>query len=602
LEQQEFPTKLCVVTWLWTDHKAKGQFKPYHVARWARMLRDNLDMPHRAVVITDQVEAVHEACLSEGVAIETHQIWDAPVVKSKSWGAGRPQCYRRARIFDPHLAKTFGEYIVSMDLDVVILGKIDYLFKDFPDFRIMRGGNPRNPYNGSMWMFKWDARPQVWKQFSPVAAQQASAQFMGSDQAWFRFILGPHERIWTMEQDGTWQFVHLQDKTGTRRQQPSTARIMFFAGPKKPWHANVQRLCPWIAKHYGTTPEIEEQVPRVLASVRRRQKGGLKVSDLIGRESSFDLADLPEETPGTRGWPGPHEGAPLWCYKDPGGWGFALFLEGLKRGWDARMFTQVHEVDVPGYVFYRIPQIWADLEHHKKGAEKLRKMNCTLIPDFGMIEEYEDKVMQHLKYPDWVPQHRIHRAPSLAINHAKEGPFPIVSKSKSGSSSHSVRLLKNAAQAAQEVHTVFGVGLPTASGERQKGYLLWEEFLHGNDYVYRVNRIGSQHFIFKVLNRDKMPLASGSGKVEMVDPTAMEPASALAFAKDFFDAINTKWCAIDIMRDHTRFKWRVIETSLAWTMHKPFSNPQATFVESGKKVAWLFDTLCEEIEAGVFKT
>jgi len=600
MAQDQFPSKLCIVTWLWADPHAKQKFKPYHVARWARMVRANLDMDARLVCITDQEKGVINACEEAEVGCETYPIWDAPVIKSRQWHKGRPQCYRRARLFDPDLARTFGEFIVSMDLDLVVLGKLDPLFEKFPEFRIMRGGGNRNPYNGSMWMFRWNSRPQIWERFTPDMAAKASQKFMGSDQAWFRWVLGENEKVWSGN-DGAYQFASLHHKAGNRTKPPSDARVVFFAGGKKPWHVPIQRAYPWIREAYGDTPEFESKSREdILDRSRGRDRRGRPTKNVRTLESmvdepAFSPIVIPEPIQHKSRGRNPADGGILWCYADPGGWGFALYIAALRRGWDARLWGSASSVDAPGYVFFRVGQHQDELERDKNMARALLEWGNTLIPEIEMIDDYEDKGLQHVKYKDWMPSARLFYEPSLAVNHAKECEYPIVSKSRTGSGSQAVRILKNQQEAVTEIHTVFGQGIETHMGELQKDYLMWEEFLPGNSYVYRVTRIGSRHFMLRVHNRPDIPTASGSGKVDVVDYNQREELEVLDFAKRFFDDIGTKWCAIDVIYDPKRHKWRVLETSLAWVMSKAGSNPSAKFEEDGRTVSNLFEVVCEEI-------
>lgn len=247
---------ITFVSWLWKDVHARHQFKSQHVNTWARMLKENCTVANRVVCITDQPEGITEC--------ETAPIWECPPVAAKNWQAGRPQCYRRMRIFDPEVSSRFGDYIVSMDLDVVILHNIDPLFLDYPDFRILQGGGRRNCYNGSMWMFRADARPQLWSQFTPERAAAASQEFMGSDQAWMRFTLGPNEQVWNSSH-GVHQYLMMNAHI-----PPPKTKIVFFAGAHKPWHFMVQARHKWIVTHWGKSDDPPPRPRRGYIKGRRR--------------------------------------------------------------------------------------------------------------------------------------------------------------------------------------------------------------------------------------------------------------------------------------------------------------------------------------------
>jgi hypothetical protein len=213
------------------------------------MVTTHLTLPHSLYCITDEPEGIDSS-------VTTVPLWSAPKVISKNWNNGRPQCYRRARLFDPEISGQLdGTHVVNMDLDLVVVNNIDHLFASYPSFRIMHGGTSRNPYNGSMWMFRQGTHQEVWSMFSPELAARASGQYLGSDQAWFRYALGPHKQVWG-RQHGAWQFVQLR-KTIYKNSVPKEIAIVFFAGMKKPWQSAIQHHYPWIKEAWGPSKEYE---------------------------------------------------------------------------------------------------------------------------------------------------------------------------------------------------------------------------------------------------------------------------------------------------------------------------------------------------------
>jgi hypothetical protein len=233
---------LTVVTWLWNDPEAKNKFHPEYVNAWARMVKANITAD-RIVCITDSPTGINEC--------ETYPIWDSEKVESPNWGRGKPQCYRRLRIFDPEIAHSLGDHILSVDLDTVIVDSLDPLFSDLPDFRIVGGLGKRNCYNGSMWIFKAGERSNIWTRFNPEEAVKASSIFLGSDQAWMRYILGEGEQVWGPDH-GVYQFSKMPVKI-----LPKGTRVVFFAGQYKPWHTTVQRNNRWIIQNWGEVKELE---------------------------------------------------------------------------------------------------------------------------------------------------------------------------------------------------------------------------------------------------------------------------------------------------------------------------------------------------------
>jgi hypothetical protein len=213
---------LTICAWYWVQPQSKTTYGPEHIAIWAAMVRRHLTLPHRLAVVTHEdiaipgVEVIRPPSEFEGVRIPT-------------WGERKPQCHRRLVMFRPDAARWFGDRMVSMDLDAVIGRSLDPLFDRDDDFVIFKGTSSNRPYNGSLWMLKAGARPQVYTDFTPDKAAEAGRLFCGSDQAWLAHCLGWNEKTWG-EEDGV---VHF--RSGYRAGKPPP-RIVFFPGALKPWH------------------------------------------------------------------------------------------------------------------------------------------------------------------------------------------------------------------------------------------------------------------------------------------------------------------------------------------------------------------------------
>ena len=137
---------------------------------------------------------------------------------------------------------------VSLDLDCVIVGRLEPLWERPEDFVIWESMVKGQPYNGSMWLHSPGTRSQVLTDFEPDTSpmQARKAGFIGSDQAWFSYKL-PGERVWT-KQDGvvSWN-SHCRNRGWAL---PAGARIVFFQGQESPWDTHVQDRAAWIKEHY----------------------------------------------------------------------------------------------------------------------------------------------------------------------------------------------------------------------------------------------------------------------------------------------------------------------------------------------------------------
>jgi hypothetical protein len=225
---------LNVFTWLWTQDNVAVQYGPHHVQTLANMVKRNLTIPHRFICISDQ-DVPNVDTIPHLPPMER--------VKNKRWPITRPQCYRRLRMFDPAMADVLGERYVTMDLDTVVVGSLDAMF-DRPEPLVINRAVGSWNYNGSMWLHTPGTHSSIYESFDPELAIEANKKgFVGSDQAWFRYHLGPRAVPTFGPEDGSVQYRTFR-KQGD--QLPDNARIVFFAGGQKPWDLDHD----WIKQNY----------------------------------------------------------------------------------------------------------------------------------------------------------------------------------------------------------------------------------------------------------------------------------------------------------------------------------------------------------------
>lgn len=225
---------LAVVCWLWRGWRPV--YTCEHVNTLARMLRARLSLPHRLMCVTDIPAGITEC--------ETVPLWDMPVVLS-----AKPQnCFARLRLFDEETARRFGECIVSIDLDSVILRDLAPLITSHT-FRALRGKSA--PINGSMFMLRAGAHPNVWHTFDPqtspamiALAKHNGKHITGSDQAWMSLQI-PSPATWGPE-DGVLQFSELR-----HARELNGARAVFFSGSAKPWTHECKERFPLLFEAYA---------------------------------------------------------------------------------------------------------------------------------------------------------------------------------------------------------------------------------------------------------------------------------------------------------------------------------------------------------------
>jgi hypothetical protein len=292
----------------------------------------------------------------------------------------------------------------------------------------------------------------------------------------------------------------------------------------------------------------------------------------------------------------------LWCLDDIGGWGRDLHAEATRRGWTARLFRCAADVDVfDGYAFMRVNQTPPRIRIEKATAEGLHVTPLVLIPDITQLRLYDDKLAQSIAFSNWMPPTLVFRsldnAQRLASFAVDSLGLPFVSKSSEGSASHNVRLIRTGEEAVRELAAAFGPHGIQARYSVQHGYVIWQKFLPGNDYDYRVVAVGRQRLILRRHNRDDVPFASGSGRCQPVTTLDAETSDVLEAANEFFAGAQTKWCGIDLVRDLDTRAWKVLETTLGW---KQPAYAGCAFIGTSFMGADIWRVLCDEIDAGVF--
>jgi len=233
---------LTFVCWRWRTPGYRSTFGPETVFALREMIARHYRRPHRFVCVTDDPAPL--------VGVETIPLWSDCSRIPSPIGHSYPSCYRRLKVFAPDAGEVFGERLVSIDLDTVIVGDITPLFDRSEDFVIWGESDfpHTTPYCGSLWMLKTGTRPQVWTEFdeksSPKKAWQAGCR--GSDQGWLAYVLGKHEATWG-KKDGIYSFR--KDIARVGRGLPDDARLVSFHGKIDPWGCQAQNI-PWVRANY----------------------------------------------------------------------------------------------------------------------------------------------------------------------------------------------------------------------------------------------------------------------------------------------------------------------------------------------------------------
>ncbi len=232
---------LTFVAWRWRPiRNYRSTFAPETVYSLRAMIRRHYAKPHRFVCVTDEPHLLP--------GIETIPLWDWGAQIPSPIGRSYPSCYRRLMVFAPNAGETFGDRLVSIDLDTVIVEDVTPLFDRSEDFVIWGSSDfPKQHYCGSLWMLKTGSRPHVFTAFHPQTSPGLAwrAGYRGSDQAWINYML-PQEAMWG-KRDGVYSYRKDVAKQGDRL--PANARLIAFHGKHDPWDYRCQQIA-WVKQHY----------------------------------------------------------------------------------------------------------------------------------------------------------------------------------------------------------------------------------------------------------------------------------------------------------------------------------------------------------------
>lgn len=212
---------LIISTWIWGN-----KYNPEYVAKLQRGVARHMREPYEFKVFSPELR--YAALLEQ------------------------PGCLIRLRMFSPEWQENQGikpgDKLVCLDLDIVVTGSLDRLFKRPETFVILSGANSTNPcpFNGSLMMLTAGCHADVWTDFSLEKTRRIKFADYPDDQEW----------LWNKLPDaGTWKCgpnscgVYAFCKPGWPRDNnlPSDARLVAFPGWRDP---SKFLAIPWIVQNW----------------------------------------------------------------------------------------------------------------------------------------------------------------------------------------------------------------------------------------------------------------------------------------------------------------------------------------------------------------
>lgn len=236
---------ITFVCWKWRSPTYRTTYSAEHANVLSRMLGRHCSEEHRVICVTDDPEGVEEC--------DTHPLWSDHDQLQNPNGSALPSCYRRLRVFDRATTRAMGvadgEWVFSVDLDVVVVGSMAALLDKGEDFVGWYGRGSFQPvvYSGSFFKFRAGSMQHLWDDFDPATSprETKTARYYGSDQAWISCRLSGSRPGWD---HGDGVYAYARDVRG--RQLPANAVVVNFNGKRKPWEPSVMAEAPWIGEHW----------------------------------------------------------------------------------------------------------------------------------------------------------------------------------------------------------------------------------------------------------------------------------------------------------------------------------------------------------------
>ena len=227
---------LTVAAYQWGN-----KYSPDDVRRLQRMVKRYMTVRHTFAVITDKSQAFDAD--RDIHAIQMDMTTHIP-----------GKCFAKLFTFHHLGGEIFGERILQIDLDSIIVGPLDPLVDRDEDLVMWRNpsripwDNPTKPgrcfYNTSLVLHRCGTMPWLRDAFDPTDPR------CRDDQWWLSSLLGPDMPYWDGS-DGVYRLG--RDDTpgsGVNGVLPENARIVTFPGSEGKWtEGRIREANPWIEEH-----------------------------------------------------------------------------------------------------------------------------------------------------------------------------------------------------------------------------------------------------------------------------------------------------------------------------------------------------------------
>ena len=247
-----------IVTWIWRGERT---YDLSHAALLAEGLKRFMTTPYRLVILSEDAGTVPHAEVMP-IPAGAQSVAGVRTPENRNF----PSSYRRLWLFSEE-ARTLGETLLLVDVDVVVTGDWSHLFAHQPEAQFMGWkpgqlwGNIEARVGGGVWRLTAGTRKRVWEDFianpSMAIATARQCGYRGSDQAWISFCLAADAPIWPKSAGIRSVRDFNRDKRGLVVPSiPPGTCMVHFNGTAKPWQAETQKYHRWLGPYLpGGAPQ-----------------------------------------------------------------------------------------------------------------------------------------------------------------------------------------------------------------------------------------------------------------------------------------------------------------------------------------------------------
>ncbi len=261
----------------------------------------------------------------------------------------------------------------------------------------------------------------------------------------------------------------------------------------------------------------------------------------------------------------------IYCYHDLFQWGPELAAEIQKRKGGAQMMTHAVQVEdeVGTAAFIHVSD--RERQYTQELATVLgQKHNVLMVPSAREIALHDDMIAIYAEFGEWMPSTWILQSMEQVQDSINNLPYPILSVTRS-KAPRDQRILPDPEQAFNEASAVFGEhGLKLGSGQRQKGYVIWQPTYTISGVRWHVFMLGKRYAVITETSMAVDPTLPGAA-FSMIDVLRDHYVDLLQFVRGFVVENDLDWACVEVMATKSDEAGTVVPFVTGYTVSWPMA-------------------------------